>query len=85
MLPAVEFQPMQKLDAAKIAERRKELGLSQTKAAAAGKMTLTQWNDVETGGRVNVTIETLAKIAAALECDARNLITPAEKPKRKGK
>jgi hypothetical protein len=35
---------------------------------------------------VQVKGSTLAKIAAALECDARELITPAEKPaKRKGK
>ena len=46
---------------------------------------VTQWSAIERGDKVNITLETLARIAAALECDARDLITPAEKKTRKMK
>jgi len=46
------------------------------------------WSDVEGGRRFNLTLQTIVKIATALECDARDLITaPDAKAKRtrKGK
>lgn len=86
MLELLESPCMgQELDREKVRARRKELGLNQTQAATrAGFATgATWWSDVESGRKSNVTLDTLAKIAAALECDARDLITPAEKKSRK--
>ena len=78
----------QELDREKMRERRKALGLNQTDAAkrAGFAVGASWWSDVESGRKANVTLDTLAKIAAALECDARDLITPAAaKKSRKGK
>ena len=42
-----------------------------------------QWSDIESGRKENVTLDTLDKIATALQCDARELITePDHKVKR---
>lgn len=86
----LESPPMpQELDRDKMRERRKALGLNQTEAAERAGFAggATWWSDVENGRKSNVTLDTLAKIAAALECDARDLITPAaaEKKRRRGK
>jgi transcriptional regulator with XRE-family HTH domain len=77
----------QQLDREKMKARRLELELNQTEAAerAGFKGGVAVWSSIERGDQPNVTLDTLAKIAAALECDARDLITPREKPKRKGK
>ena len=85
MLELLESPPMgQELDREKMRERRKALGLNQTEAAERGGFTgVQQWSDIERGHKPNVTMETLARIAAALECDARDLITPADKKPRK--
>ena len=68
------------LDTAKMRSLRLARGLSQQDAAAragirGGK---TRWADIETGRRVNVTLETLGRIAAALECEPSELLA---KPK----
>jgi DNA-binding Xre family transcriptional regulator len=34
--------------------------------------------DIENGRKGNVSLDTLAKLAAALQCDARDLITPPQ-------
>lgn len=75
----------QELDREKMRARRKDLGLNQTEAAELAQMTggVTQWSAIERGDKTNVTLETLARIAAALECDARDLITPGDKKSRK--
>ncbi len=67
----------QELDRAKMRALRKALKLSQTAAAEAAGFTggASQWSDIENGRRGNVTMDTLARIAAALRCDARDLIT----------
>jgi transcriptional regulator with XRE-family HTH domain len=76
----------QGFDREKMRERRKALELNQTAAAErAGLASVAVWSAIETGRQPNITMETLAKIAAALECDARDLITPPEPPKRKRK
>jgi transcriptional regulator with XRE-family HTH domain len=76
---------MQHLDRARMRELRETAGLSQTEAAEKAGMTVSHWNDIESGRRSNVTIEKLATIAAALGVDARNLLTPAPAPKGKRK
>lgn len=83
----LESPPMgnQELDREKMKTRRKALGLNQTEAAEAAEFSggFSQWSDIETGRKANVTMDTLAKIAAALQCDARDLITEPVKGKRK--
>ena len=79
---ALESPVMQELNVERIRELREKLKLTQTQAAEKAGMSVTRWNDIESGGRRNVTIDTLSVIAAALGCDARDLLTP--KAKRKG-
>ena len=67
------------LDIAKIRELRKALGLTQAQIAKKARMSLPRWNDVETGRKANVTIDTLEAIAAVLGCDPRDLLTPKTK------
>lgn len=63
------------LDTKKMEARRKALGLSQEEAASrAGLATRQQWNNIVSGRRSNVTMETLDKIAEALNCNSRELI-----------
>ena len=63
------------LDTQKMEDRRKLLGLSQEEAATrAGLATRQAWNNIASGRKSNVTLETLKKIAGALECDPRDLI-----------
>jgi transcriptional regulator with XRE-family HTH domain len=88
MTAVLEFGLMgQELDVDKIRERRKSFGLSQTEAAEKAGIPggAAAWHDIESGRRVNVKIETLVKIATALKCDARDLITAPAKSKRKRK
>lgn len=83
----LESPPMpQELDREKIRARRRELGLNQTDAAErAGVPGAQFWSDIENGRRANLTLETLLKIATALECDARDLITAPPTKRAKGK
>ena len=82
LIAELECPAMQKLDTAKIRELRKAKGLTQAKIAEQAGMSLPQWNDIETGRKPNPTLETIITVAAALGCDARDLLTPA-KGKRK--
>lgn len=70
------------LDTDKMESRRKSLGLSQEQAALrAGLNGRQSWQNIASGRKANVTMETLSKIAEALECDPRDLIkTPAGNP-----
>lgn len=75
---------MQKLDRQKMKALRDAAELTQAQAAAAAGMTLTRWNDIESGGRDNVTLDTLGRIADALGCNSQDLLTaPPEKPARR--
>ena len=47
-------------------------------------MTQTRWNDIEAGGRSNVTIDTLGVIADALACEPPVLLVK-DPPTRKKK
>lgn len=78
----LESLAMQSLDVARMRELRKKLDLTQAEAAERADMTVSRWNDIEAGGRSNVTIDTLSAIAAALGVDARDLITPAKKGRK---
>jgi transcriptional regulator with XRE-family HTH domain len=56
--------------------RRRKLGLSQERAAArAGLAGRQAWNNIASGRKANVKMDTLNKIATALECDPRDLIS----------
>jgi transcriptional regulator with XRE-family HTH domain len=82
----VESDVMQQFDVTKMKELREQIPLTQAEAAARAKMTVSRWCDIEKGGRRNVTMETLAIIAEALGCDARDLITaPVKKAGKRGK
>lgn len=78
---ALQFPLMQELDVEKIRDLRKKLKLTQSEAAAKAGMSVSRWNDIEAGGRSNITIDTLSVIAGVLGVDARELLTPK---KRKG-
>jgi transcriptional regulator with XRE-family HTH domain len=64
------------LDIEKMERRRKALRLSQEEAAARAGLAggRQAWNNIATGRKANVTMETLDKIAEALDCDSRHLI-----------
>jgi transcriptional regulator with XRE-family HTH domain len=73
------------LDTERIKARRAELGLSQEAAAArAGLKGRQAWSNIESGYQDNVTLETLGKVAKALEVYPAELLK-AEKPKGKRK
>jgi transcriptional regulator with XRE-family HTH domain len=71
------------LDCSKIKKLREALGLSQEEAATAAglKAGRTQWNDIESGRRSNVKLDTLGKLATALGVDPAELL---KTPKRRG-
>jgi transcriptional regulator with XRE-family HTH domain len=63
------------LDTEKIRSLREKRGLTQEAAAElAGLKNRQYWNNIETGQRVNVTIDTLEKVAKALGCKAKDLL-----------
>lgn len=64
------------LDVEKIRRIREKLGITQEQAAAAAglKGGRQAWNDIESGRRVNLTIETLERIAGALGTRAAELL-----------
>lgn len=74
------------LNREKMRQRRKELGLSQGQAAELAQLSnAAQWSEIERGDNDNVRLETLGKIAAALQCDPRDLITPPDRKHRRAK
>jgi transcriptional regulator with XRE-family HTH domain len=70
----VESAAMLKLNVAKMKELREKIGFTQAQAAAKAGMSVSRWNDIEAGGRSNVTIETLGLIAEALESAPSELL-----------
>jgi len=63
------------LNCMKIKELREGRGLSQEEAAKlAGIGGRQQWNDVESGRRVNLTLDTLERVAKALNAKPRDLL-----------
>ncbi len=63
------------LDTGKMEQRRRALDLSQREAAVrAGLAGRQAWNNIASGRKANITLDTLNRIARALECDPRELI-----------
>lgn len=64
------------LDVEKVRKLREELGLTQDEAAANARLKggRQAWNDIESGRRVNLTIDTLERIARALAVKAGDLL-----------
>lgn len=63
------------LDTAKVKARREKIGITQEEAAKrAGLPGRQRWNDIESGRRASITLDTLDKIAAALSCKAKDLL-----------
>jgi transcriptional regulator with XRE-family HTH domain len=63
------------LDIAKIKTLREAIPLTQEQAARrAGFSSRQKWNDIENGRRMNLSIETLEKIAGVLGVKARDLL-----------
>lgn len=72
------------LDCGKVRRLRESLGLNQVQAAAlAGlKAGRQQWNDIESGRRANIQLDTLGRIAEALKVDPSELLKPRKRSKK---
>ena len=80
-MPSAVAEPsdMLKLDTERLESARKRKGLTQADAAAnAGGMAQSRWNDIESGRRANITIETLGIIAKAVGCKPSWLLREEE-------
>lgn len=64
--------PRQRLLGERVRERREKRGLTQEELAHRAGLHRTYMTHVETG-RVNPALETLARLALALECDVADL------------
>lgn len=63
------------VDLAKVKRLREKAGLSQAAAAKLASIGSAQaWNNIESGRKANVTVDTLNKIAKALNVRAKNLL-----------
>lgn len=63
------------LDWKKIRQLREALGLSQVDATKKAGLSSSQiWSDIERGRRLNVTLETLDRLAKALNVNPRDLL-----------
>jgi DNA-binding Xre family transcriptional regulator len=68
-------KPSISLDTDKMRELRLARKLTQAQASeAAGLRGAARWNDIESGRRTNITLETLDAIAKALKVKARDLL-----------
>lgn len=64
------------LDTKAMKARRTKLGLTMQQAAeAAGLGSKQAWNNIENGGKTNVELDTLGRIATALKCKPKDLLT----------
>jgi transcriptional regulator with XRE-family HTH domain len=78
LLATLDFAPMQVFDHKRMRELREAADLTQAQASARAKMSVSRWSDIESGARTNVTVETMGRVAKALGCNARDLLTPPE-------
>jgi transcriptional regulator with XRE-family HTH domain len=63
------------IDLAKIKSLREKLGLTQDDAAMrAGFASRQRWNDIESGRKASVTVNTLEQIAKALGVKGKDLL-----------
>lgn len=73
-MPALHY-PVVMLDFGKIRTLREAAGLNQEQAAKkAGIGSKSRWADIESGARANITIDTLDRIAAALDVEPADLL-----------
>lgn len=73
--PRIADKPRIALDTDKIRRLREALDLTQEVCAArAGLSSRQKWNDIENGRRLNLSLETLDRIAAALGVKAKELL-----------
>jgi transcriptional regulator with XRE-family HTH domain len=81
-MPSKRARPADILDRAELRRRRNELDLTQQQVADRAGMTggKAQVSDIETGRSGGVTLDTLARLAAALDCEPADLLIS-----RKGK
>lgn len=73
--------PKVMLDCEKVRKLREALKLNQAEAAEAAGLASgrQQWNDIESGRRANIQLDTLSKIAHALKVDPAELLKPAKR------
>ena len=65
--------PRQKLFGDRVRERRHDLGISQEALALRAGINRTYIGSLESGGR-NPSLDLIARLATALECDAADLV-----------
>lgn len=81
----LEFAPMTlRLNGHKMRELRTAMNLTQVEASGRAEMPVGRWNDLDTGRRTDLTVETLGNIAGALACESAALLID-DKPSRKKK
>src|SRR3954468_22175283 len=73
------------MDPAKLIERRTALRLTQADVAAAAGMKQQAYARLETGGRLNPRIDTVEKVARALECAVGDLLVAPKLGRRRAK
>ncbi len=66
------------LDVAKLKQARERKGMSQAAAAAKAGVSRQRWNDIESGRKVNIELDTLGAIAACVGIDPAELIRRAD-------
>lgn len=52
----------------------------ETAAARAGFNTRQRWNAIESGRKPQINLDTLGRLAVALECEPAKLLLPSSKP-----
>jgi transcriptional regulator with XRE-family HTH domain len=68
--------------AKRIRDERLAAGLSQEEAAARASIGYKRWQEIE-GARANLTVRTLARIAAALDVEFWDIVRPRAPQKRR--
>jgi transcriptional regulator with XRE-family HTH domain len=74
----LDCPPMQVFDHKRMRQLREAAGLTQAQAAKRAGILQSRWSNIESGDRTNVTVETMGRVAAALGCNAQDLLTPPE-------
>lgn len=62
------------LDIEKMKGKREKAGLTQSQAAIKAGVSRQRWNDIESGRKSNIELDTLGAIATALQCDPCELL-----------
>jgi transcriptional regulator with XRE-family HTH domain len=70
---------MERFDRDRMEKLRKAAGLTQKQAAERAGMTQGRWSEIESGKRVEFTVDTLAQIAKGLGCRVSKLFVDQER------